>query len=109
MIATLTQESLFIAGCIGCLASALLDWHPPQKPKAGQVEVLRTVLSMLLAGYVAAFVLHPDSIAKAFVVGLALTKVLAAMRQAVSHYIPIQQSESRSVNLEDARHSSGAK
>lgn len=80
-------ESLFIAGCIGFLASTLLSWHMPRKQRMDQAEMLKTILRMLLGGYVAAFVLQPKSIAYAFMVGLILDKALATMRMSAVRHI----------------------
>jgi hypothetical protein len=110
MTAVPNPESLFIAGCIGSLASTLLSWHMPRKQQGDQAEMLRTILRMLLGGYVAAFVLQPNSTSYAFMVGLILDKALATMRMSAVRYLgAMYLKPSQAVNPARIRNGNGSR
>jgi hypothetical protein len=76
-----SPESLFIAGCVGAAVPILLRWNATAYVRRRQAELCRSLLYIVLGGYVAACIWQPSSTIYAFAIGMVLDTTLATLRR----------------------------
>jgi hypothetical protein len=97
-IATMTgsvansHESLFIAGCAGAIVPNLLDWMFATARTSRQARSIAhpsvVLLYVVLGGYVAAVIIAPEEIYKAFLAGAGMDITVRCLRRAIKHFSP---------------------